>query len=131
VELGKLAREKSASQSVKDFAAMMVADHSAANEQLKGIAATKDIKLPESPSIAQKTTKTKLELLSGARFDKSYIKGMIKDHEQEIKEFQKEAATGRDPEAKAFARSTLPTLQTHLNKIQSIAQSAGLIADAD
>jgi putative membrane protein len=130
VELGKLAREKSASQSVKDFAAMMVADHSAANEQLKGIAATKDIKLPESPSIAQKTTKTKLELLSGARFDKSYIKGMIKDHEQEIKEFQKEAATGRDPEAKAFARSTLPTLQTHLNKIQSIAQSAGLIADA-
>jgi putative membrane protein len=109
---------------------MMVADHSAANEQLKGIAATKDIKLPESPSIAQKTTKTKLELLSGARFDKSYIKGMIKDHEQEIKEFQKEAATGRDPEAKAFARSTLPTLQTHLNKIQSIAQSAGLITDA-
>jgi hypothetical protein len=38
---------------------------------------------------------------------------------------------GLDPEAKTFARSTLPTLQTHLNKIQSIAQSAGLIADAD
>jgi len=131
VELGKLAREKSASQSVKDFAAMMVADHSAANEQLKGIAATKDIKLPDSPSLAQKATKTKLELLSGARFDKSYINGMIKDHEEDIKEFQKEAATGRDPEAKAFARSTLPTLQTHLNKIQSIAQSAGLTTNAD
>jgi putative membrane protein len=131
VEVGKLAQQKSASQSVKDFAAMMIADHSAANEELKSIAATKDVNWPRRPSIAQKATKTKLEVLSGATFDKSYIKGMIKDHEEDIKEFQKEAATGSDPEAKAFARSTLPTLQAHLNRIQSIAQSAGLTANAD
>ena len=131
VELGKLAQQKSASQSVKEFAAMMIDDHSAANEELKSIAATKDINWPSSPSIAQKATKTKLEMLSGATFDKSYIKGMIKDHEEDIEEFQKEADTGRDPEAKAFARSILPTLRAHLSKIQSIAQSAGLTANAD
>src|SRR6266702_2406033 len=65
VELGKLAKQKSASQSVKDFAAMMIDDHSAANEELKSIAATKDINWPSSPSIPQKATKTKLEVLSG------------------------------------------------------------------
>ena len=110
---------------------MMVSDHSAANEQLKSLAASKDIKLPSSPSMSQKATKAKLEVMSGATFDKSYVKGMIKDHEEDIKEFQKEAASGRDPEAKAFAKATLPTLQAHLNKIQSIAQSAGLSANAD
>ena len=130
VELGNVAQQKSQNQSVKDFGAMMVKDHSAANDKLKSVAASKNITLPTSPSAGQMATKAKLKVLSGESFDKSYIKGMIKDHEQEIKEFQKEAATGRDPEAKAFARSTLPTLQTHLNKIQSIAQSAGLIADA-
>ena len=129
VELGKLAQEKSSSQGVKDFGAMMVSDHSAANEKLKGIAATKGVNLPTSPSMGQVATKTKLEVLSGSAFDKSYIKGMIKDHEEDIKEFQKEAASGRDPDAKAFAKASLPMLRAHLKKIQSIAASAGVSGD--
>ena len=129
VELGKLAQEKSSSPSVKEFGAMMVSDHSAANEKLEGIAAGKGIDLPTSPGAGEMATKAKLEVLKGTSFDESYIKGMIKDHEEDIKEFQKEAASGRDPDAKAFAKATLPTLQAHLKKIQSIAASAGVSAD--
>ncbi len=129
VELGKLAQEKSSSQSVKDFGAMMVSDHSAANEKLKGIADAKDMQLPSSPSMGQMATKAKLEVLSGATFDKSYIKGMVRDHEEDIKEFQREAASGRDPDAKAFAKATLPTLLAHLKKIQAIAMKEGVKAD--
>ena len=129
VELGKLAQEKSSSQSVKDFGAMMVSDHSAANEKLKGIAGAKDMQLPSSPSMGQMATKAKLEVLSGTTFDKSYIKGMVKDHEEDIKEFQREAASGRDPDAKAFAKATLATLQAHLKKIQAIAMKEGVKAD--
>jgi putative membrane protein len=129
VELGKLAQEKSASPSVKDFGAMMVSDHSAANDKLKDIAAAKNIKLPTSPSMGQMATKAKLDVLTGTAFDKSYIKGMVEDHQEDIKEFQKEALAGRDPDAKAFAKATLPTLQAHLKKIQSIAASAGVSAD--
>lgn len=129
VELGALAQQKSSNQSVKDFGAMMVKDHSAANEKLKSIAASKDIKLPSSPSVAQEGTKTKLKVLSGEAFDKSYVKGMIKDHQEDITEFQKEAASGQDPDAKGFAQATLPTLQTHLKRIQSIAADMGISAD--
>src|ERR1700761_185836 len=113
VELGKLAQEKSPTQTVKDFGAMMVKDHSAANRKLQTVAASKDIKLPTSPSVGQMGTKAKLEVLSGSTFDKSYIKGMVKDHEEDIKEFEKEATTGQDPQAKAFASATLPTLKSH------------------
>jgi putative membrane protein len=129
VELGKLAQEKSSNASVKEFGSMMISDHSAANEKLKTIAAAKNVKLPTSPSVGQMATKAKLEVLSGETFDKSYIKGMIEDHEEDIKEFKKEASSGQDPEAKAYAAATLPTLQTHLKKIQQIAASAGVKAD--
>ncbi len=126
VELGNLAQKKSEDQSVKDFGALMVKDHSAANDKLKGIADAKGIKLPSSPSVSQMATKTKLEVLTGKTFDHSYIKGMVKDHETDIKEFKKEAASGQDADAKAFATATLPTLEEHLRKIQAIAKSEGV-----
>jgi putative membrane protein len=126
VELGQLAQQKASNPAVKDFGAMMVRDHTAANEKLKALAASKQVSLPDSPSMMQKASKTKLNLLSGDSFDKSYVKGMIDDHKEDIKEFQKEVAEGQDPQAKAFASATLPTLRMHLRKIQSIAAAAGI-----
>ena len=126
VELGMLAQEKSENPAVKDFGAMMVKDHAMANEKLKAIAESKNIKLPNSPSVGQKATKAKLEILSGTTFDKSYIKGMIKDHEEDIQEFKREAASGGDADAKAYAAATLPTLQAHLKKIRTIATETGV-----
>lgn len=128
VELGKLAQQKGQSPAVKEFGAMMVKDHSAANEKLKVIAAQKGVELPSSPSMAQKATKTKLEVLSGDTFDKSYVKGMVEDHEEDIKEFEKEASSGKDPDAKAFAAATLPTLREHLTHIRQVAATTGVKA---
>jgi putative membrane protein len=126
VDQGNLAQQKSSNQSVKDFGAMMVKDHSAANEKLKQIAAAKNITLPTSASAMQMATQAKLKVLSGDTFDKSYVKGMIKDHEEDIAMFKKEATTGQDPDAKAFARATLPTLRMHLKKIKAVAAEAGI-----
>jgi putative membrane protein len=128
VEAGKLAQDKGNSQKVKDFGAMMVTDHSAANDKLKSLAASKDVSLPSSSSVGQMATKGKLEVLSGDTFDKSYIKSQVKAHQQTIALFKKESATGQDPEAKAFAKATLPTLRSHLKAINAIAADAGVDA---
>ena len=128
VEAGKLAQDKGNSQKVKDFGAMMVTDHSAANDKLKSLAESKDISLPSSSSVGQMATKGKLEVLSGDTFDKSYIKSQVKAHQQTIALFKKESATGQDPEAKAFAKATLPTLRSHLKAINAIAADAGVDA---
>jgi putative membrane protein len=128
VAMGNLAQQKAQSPSVKEFGAQMVKDHSAANEKLKALAQSKNITLPANPSVAEIEAKSKLQVLSGQSFDKSYIKGMIKDHEEDIAEFKKEAASGQDPEARAFAGATLPTLEMHLKKIQAIAANAGVSA---
>jgi putative membrane protein len=129
VEMGTLAQQKGLNPRVKEFGAIMVKDHTAANQKLKAIAASKAIDLPTSPSVVQMAAKTKLEALSGEAFDKSYIRGMIKDHQEDIAMFKKEAASGQDPDAKAFAVATLPTLQAHLKSIQSIAEGSGVSAD--
>jgi putative membrane protein len=54
---------------------------------------------------------------------------MIKDHDEDIAMFEKEAESGQDPEAKAYAAATLPTLRAHLRKIKAIASSAGVNKD--
>jgi putative membrane protein len=131
VAMGSLAQQKAHSPSLKEFGAQMVKDHSAANEKLKALAQSKNITLPANPSVEEMAAKAKLQVLSGDAFDKSYIKGMIKDHEEDIAEFKKEATSGQDPDARAFASATLPTLQAHLKKIQSIAADAGISASAD
>jgi putative membrane protein len=126
VDLGTLAQSKAANPAVKEFGAMMVKDHGMANDKLKSLAASKDLSLPTSESVGQMASKAKLEVLSGDTFDKSYVKGMIEDHQQDIAEFKKEIALGKDPDAKAFASATLPTLQKHLRKIKAVAASMGL-----
>lgn len=128
VQLANLALTKSQDPAVKEFAARMVKDHSKANDELRSVAASKNMKLPTKASVAEMATKAKLEVLSGSSFDKSYVKAMVKDHEEDVAEFKKEAASGQDADAKAFATTTLPTLQEHLAMIRSIADKSGITA---
>ena len=126
VDAGRLAQDKGNSQQIKDFGAMMVKDHSAANEKLQSIAAAKDVSLPTSASVGQIATKAKLEVLSGDTFDKSYVKGQVKAHRETIALFRKEISSGQDAEARAFATATLPTVRAHLKAITAIATSMGI-----
>jgi putative membrane protein len=126
VETGHLAQDKGTSQQIKDFGAMMVKDHSAANEKLQSLAASKNITLPTSSSVGQMATKAKLDVLSGAMFDKSYVKGQISAHRQTIALFRKEISSGQDADAKAFATATLPTVRSHLKAITAIATDMGI-----
>jgi putative membrane protein len=126
VAAGRLAQDKGNSQPVKDFGAMMVKDHSAANEKLQSLAASKSITLPTRSSVGQMAAKTKLDVLSGDTFDKSYVKGQVSAHRQTIALFRKEISSGQDADAKAFAAETLPTVRAHLKAISAIATDMGI-----
>jgi putative membrane protein len=126
VQLGKLAVDKASDPTIKNFGAMMVKDHSAANEELKSLAASKSISLPDGPGVAADAKKTELEVLSGSSFDKSYLSNQIKAHKSTVSLLHKEISSGKDPEAKAFAQKVLPTVQSHLNAAEKIADSQGM-----
>ena len=100
-------------------------NHTAANDKLKALAASKNISLPPPASMGQMAEKAKLDVLTGDTYDKSFVNTQIKAHQQTIALFKKEIATGQDADAKAFASATLPTPRKHLKQAQSIAASLG------
>jgi len=114
VELGKLATQRASNDKVKQFGQRMVDDHSKAGDELKSIASQKGITAPMSLDAKAEASKNKLSSLSGAAFHKAYMQDMVSDHKKDIAEFEKEANSGTDPEIKAFAAKTLPTLKEHL-----------------
>ena len=120
VELGKVAAEKGATDEVRQFGQRMVDDHSKANSELMQLASGKGMTLPAAPDPKHQAEMRKLTSLSGEKFDKEYVKMMLKDHKQDVPAFEKEANGGMDAELKAFAASALPTLREHLQMIQRI-----------
>src|SRR6195952_4292914 len=123
VELGQLAQQKAVNSTVKDFGAMMVTDHTKANDEMKALAKTKGIALPAAIDTEEQKVKDDLSAKSGADFDKAYVSNMIDDYQQDIKEFEDAAKNCKDAELKAFAVKTLPTLKMHLEAIQKIHDS--------
>ncbi len=120
VQLGQLAADKASAQDVKDFGSKMVADHGKANDELKSIAQTKGIQIPDKLDAKHQATVDKFSKLSGADFDKAYVSEMVTDHKKDNALFQKEASSGTDADIKAFAAKTDETVKMHLSMIQDI-----------
>ena len=120
VKLGDIAQQKGANQKVKDFGSMMVHDHSAANEQLKTLAAQRNVTIPADVSDESKKDIDDLAKKSGRDFDKAYINAMVKKHEGTIDMFEKAAGKSNDAEVKTFINNTLPKVKEHLDSAKVI-----------
>lgn len=120
VQLGQLAADKGTSQDVKDFGSKMVADHGKATDELKSIASTKGIVIPDKLDAKHQAMVDKMSKMSGAEFDKGYVTGMVKGHKETDALFTKEAKSGQDADIKAFAAKTDETVKMHLSMIQDI-----------
>lgn len=126
VELGQMATQKGASEAVKQFGQRMVDDHSKANQELMSLASSKGITLPTAIDEKHRKDMTKLSAMSGAEFDRAYSKMMLSDHKKDVSEFEKQSTKGADPDLKAFASKTLPTLHEHLQMANALpANQAG------
>ncbi len=115
VSISKVAVDRTQNTAVKEFAQMMVDDHSGANNQLTQLAANKGVTLP-----MDKTNVEKWSTRSLRDFDQEYIDQMIKDHKDAVELFENEAKKGDDVDVKAFAEKTLPTLMAHLDKAKAL-----------
>jgi putative membrane protein len=127
VELGRVAAQQGASDAVKQFGQRMVDDHSKANSELMSLASSKGVTLPAELDAKHREHVTKMSGMSGADFDREYGKMMVSDHRKDVSEFEKQSTRGTDPDLKAFATKTLPTLQEHLKLAEALpgAKSGG------
>jgi putative membrane protein len=125
VKLGQLAQDKGSNQTVKDFGAQMVKDHTDANDQLKSVASGKGVSVPDSLSVKDQALYDRLSKLSGTQFDRAYISAMVKDHTEDVAEFRRESQTAKDTDIKSFASKTLPTLEHHLQMAREAQKQVG------
>ena len=119
VQMGNVALQKAQNADVKAFAQRMVTDHSQANEELQQLATTKGLALPTELAGEHKDAMEHLSSLSGADFDKQYMKHMVEDHEKDVAEFDKASTTANDADVKTWAGKTLPTLRSHLEQAKT------------
>jgi putative membrane protein len=120
IRMGKLAAEKGSRADVKAFGQQMAGDYMKANDDLRSVAEKKAMTLPTNMRAHQYATYRKLQKLFGSAFDHAYVKVMIKNNREDVKQFQKEANRGKDEEIRGFASRTVPVLETHLRGIRSI-----------
>jgi putative membrane protein len=106
VEMGKMAASNAQSSDVKKFGNRMVTDHSNANNELMALAKEEGVSLPGAKSPGK------------WKSDKDYMDAMVKDHQADLAEFQKEAQSGTDPDVKAFAAKGAKMVSTHLKLAQ-------------
>lgn len=120
VELGKIVAAKSKDPSVKQFAQMMVKDHTTALNELQELAQTKNLNFSDDLPDDAKELQTKLSSDTGKQLDKDYMDNMVEDHQKDVQEFTDQSQNAKDPDLKQWAGKTLPTLQKHLEKAQQI-----------
>jgi len=62
----------------------------------------------------------KMARLTGADFDREYMKHQVNDHDKAVVLFERQSKSGKDSELKAFAGRTLPTLKEHQQMAKDI-----------
>ena len=120
VQLGEQVAKKATTPDVKQFAQQMVTDHTKSNNELKELAAQKNITLPTTLGEDQQKVYDEVVAEKGAELDKKYVSAMLTDHQEDIEEYQAAVTQSTDANVKTYAQKNLPVLQMHLGMLQKM-----------
>ena len=129
IDAGKLAAEKSTNPKVKEFAQMMVRDHTSVNKKATDLA--KKLNVTPEESETSRTLKSngdksleKLRGMSGAEFDKAYVDNEVAYHEAVIKTVTTTLIPNtKNAELKKLLESAGPIFSSHLTHAKQVQSS--------
>ena len=121
VESSRLAATMAKSQAVKDFAAMMVREHTDSSAQLKALtgAMTPPVAIAPMLDDAQQADLAALKT-AGDGFDKLYVQKQIAAHEKALALAKGYADNGTVQPLKDFASKAATKIEGHLQKVRAI-----------
>jgi len=122
LEEGKIAAQRSTAKNVKEYGSLMVDDQNKMLDDLKKIAALKNVSLDKSLASDKSKALKDLKETHGKSFDKKFIKMMTIDHKRDVKKFR-EATRYHDADVQVFATKYLPVVESHLDKITALKKS--------
>jgi len=122
VTFAELALKKASNPKVKAFATQMIKDHGKANAQLAAIAEKAGVLISGDFLPDQKKHFDHLSTLSGAEFDKQYMKMMVEDHQKTVELF-KNGQQVNTQDLASFAKETIPVIEQHHAQAKAINSS--------
>jgi putative membrane protein len=122
LELSKVAEQRASDPQVKQLAQKIVSDHKRMNQDLKSVAQSNNITIPQGLDQDMQKTYERISQLQGKEFDKEYLKEMESHHEDNIKKFEKMASNEQASELSSFASNHLATLRSHQQNAEQLAE---------
>ena len=121
IESSKLALQKGDAET-KAFAQQMIDAHQKTTSELKALLDSGKVKAQPATGMsdAQKASFDKLKDLTGKDFDEAYQDGQEDAHEDAADLFKRYASEGDNPDLKAWAGKTAPTLEHHLKMAEEL-----------
>jgi putative membrane protein len=128
IDAGKLALSKSSSKDVKEFAQLMITDHSGVNKSATELVQKLHV-TPEQNPTSQSLQKggddnlAALKKLSGHAFDKAYVDHEVVYHEAVLQAVDKTLIpSAQNPELKALLVKVRPAFVAHLDHAKHLQQ---------
>jgi putative membrane protein len=125
VELARLAETRAASAEVRDFARMLLTDHSAYLAEDLEMSKDEDLGRAASPTDYTLTRLTtmwnELSGLNGSAFDRAFLRHIAMKHQSSIAAYRTLEPSARDDDLEKLLEDRVPLLERHLNRAREIA----------
>jgi putative membrane protein len=127
IESSRLALDKGESAQTREFAQMMITDHTRSSENLKAAieASGQSLALPGEIDAAHEAQIDVLRSLSGADFDREYLSQQMAAHRQALDLLKAYGGNGDTAELRQFAQATIPVIQKHHDWLAQNMPAAG------
>ncbi|MDF2445819.1 MAG: putative outer membrane protein [Moraxellaceae bacterium] len=122
IQLGQIAQQRAQNPMVRDYAGMMVNDHTPARQRLMTMASQYGVTPPTELDFMHRRMDKKLRKAEVNEFDEMYIKSQVKDHKKMVELMEEQIQDGENPELKRFASEMLPKIREHLVMAQRLEQ---------
>ena len=119
IRLSNLARSHAVTPEVKDLAAAVETDQTAALAQIKAVAGHKQVPVSGAPDEAGLKLLRHAAEVKGAKFDKMYL-DTVAEAQQELGAAFDGGAHSADPEIKAFAAAAQPALKKQAARVRQL-----------
>ncbi len=120
IEAGKLAMKNAQSAETREFAKMMVDDHTASTSDLKAAAEKSEITVafPTRLNAEQQSLLDRLARADRADFDRQYMNQQIEGHRNALKVYQEYQMAAEEGALLAFSQKMLPVIQAHYDRLE-------------
>src|SRR3954470_17871381 len=123
IQAGQLAQQKAQSDEIKQFAKMMVDDHTKAQQQLQQLGQQKGWQFSQQLMPVHQAMLSELNKLDGQEFERAYLYGQVAGHTKTALKLRDDKNELQDPELRQSAATILPKVQMHLQHGQRLANA--------